>query len=433
MDFYFDVRDIFRAPRLALSGKKIWIFVVGNLAGYILYWIFCYLSLGMAGMAFTDALSKYGLYPCLFGHEAEWYAWVTYFIGLEAWFLAVYMAYTAVSRVTLKQLKGNDFFSAGDAWKYVYKHWHPVVFTPIAVLLIIAFFLVFAGIFALMGMIPYLGEFLFAVPYLFYFFGSVFTIYTAIVFIVSLHFTPAIVGTYEEDTMGTVFQSYSITWSQPWRVISYHLVLIPLIGIGVYLLSLVWLASYGLINYVFGCDWFMGGKLGSMVNYAASLVCPDWLCSFFTNCCGFISACLNHCLSACLSCFDFSIPVASDPLSGTETVAGVLLGISFFLVLLSILSYGLSIFAVGETIMFIIFKKKSDDDDLLDRKDEDELEEDMDDDFSFDDDNDNDDDDSDSNDDETYDSDGDSDEDDLPSDESDSTEDTDSEKDNSED
>ena len=71
--------------------------------------------------------------------------------------------------------------------------------------------------------------------------------------------------------------------------------------------------------------------------------------------------------------------------------------------------------------------------DCGDSKDEDELEEDMDDDFSFDDDNDNDDDDSDSNDDETYDSDGDSDEDDLPSDESDSTEDTDSEKDNSED
>ena len=30
MKLYFDVRDIFRAPRLALSGKKIWIFLVAN-------------------------------------------------------------------------------------------------------------------------------------------------------------------------------------------------------------------------------------------------------------------------------------------------------------------------------------------------------------------------------------------------------------------
>ena len=387
MDLYFDVRDIFRAPRLALSGKKIWIFMIGNLAGFTLYWIFSYLSLALAGMSFGDALNQYGLYPCLYGNEAGWVAWVTYFIGLDAWIITIYLASTAVSRVTLKQLKGNDFFSAGDAWAYVQKHWHPIVFAPISIVLIIAFFLVFSGIFALMGKIPYLGEFLFAVPYLFYFFGSVFTIYTLFVLIISLHYTPAIVGAYEEDTMGTVFQSYSITWSQPWRVIGYHLVLIPLIEISVILFSWFWVAGYGLINYVFGCNWFMGAKLSGMVNYATSLVYPDWLCSFIAGCSGCLTACLTACFSGCLSFFNCSIPAASGTLSGSETVASVLLAISIFLVGLSVLSYGLSIISVGETLMFIIFKKKSDDDDLLQRKDEDELEED-DDDFSFDEDSD---------------------------------------------
>ena len=399
MDLYFDVRDIFRAPRLALSGKKIWIFMIGNLAGFTLYWIFSYLSLALAGMSFGDALNQYGLYPCLYGNEAGWVAWVTYFIGLDAWIITIYLASTAVSRVTLKQLKGNDFFSAGDAWAYVQKHWHPIVFAPISIVLIIAFFLVFSGIFALMGKIPYLGEFLFAVPYLFYFFGSVFTIYTLFVLIISLHYTPAIVGAYEEDTMGTVFQSYSITWSQPWRVIGYHLVLIPLIEISVILFSWFWIAGYGLINYVFGCNWFMGAKLSGMVNYATSLVYPDWLCSFIAGCSGCLTACLAACFSGCLSFFNCSIPAASGTLSGSETVASVLLAISIFLVGLSVLSYGLSIISVGETLMFIIFKKKSDDDDLLQRKDEDELEED-DDDFSFDEDSDDLSDDSNENDDE---------------------------------
>ena len=399
MDLYFDVRDIFRAPRLALSGKKIWIFMIGNLAGFTLYWIFSYLSLALAGMSFGDALNQYGLYPCLYGNEAGWVAWVTYFIGLDAWIITIYLASTAVSRVTLKQLKGNDFFSAGDAWAYVQKHWHPIVFAPISIVLIIAFFLVFSGIFALMGKIPYLGEFLFAVPYLFYFFGSVFTIYTLFVLIISLHYTPAIVGAYEEDTMGTVFQSYSITWSQPWRVIGYHLVLIPLIEISVILFSWFWVAGYGLINYVFGCNWFMGAKLSGMVNYATSLVYPDWLCSFIAGCSGCLTACLTACFSGCLSFFNCSIPAASGTLSGSETVASVLLAISIFLVGLSVLSYCLSIISVGETLMFIIFKKKSDDDDLLQRKDEDELEED-DDDFSFDEDSDDLSDDSNENDDE---------------------------------
>lgn len=351
---YFDVRDIFRAPRLALSGKKIWIFIVGNLGGFILYWIFSYLALALAGESFTSALAKHGLYPCLFGYEAEWYAWVTYFIGVEAWIIAIYLAATAVSRVTLKQLKGNDFFSAGDAWTFVQKHWHPVAFAPLSITLIIVFFMSFAGAFAFMGKIPYVGEFLFAVPYLFYFFGSVFTIYTAFVLLVSLHYTPAIVGTYEEDTMGTVFQSYSITWSQPWRVIAYHIVLIVLLIIAIPIFTFFWYAGYGLVNYVFACEWFMGGKLTGIMDYAVSLVCPV-------------------------------IPSVSGPLSGTESVAGVILAISLFLIGLSIFSYGLSTVSVAETIMFIVFKKKSDDDDLLERKDEDELEEDMDDDFNFDD------------------------------------------------
>ena len=42
---HFDYRDIFRAPRLALSGKKIWTFVVGNFIGYLGYLILTYIAL----------------------------------------------------------------------------------------------------------------------------------------------------------------------------------------------------------------------------------------------------------------------------------------------------------------------------------------------------------------------------------------------------
>jgi len=384
MNLYFDVRDIFRAPRIALSGKKIWIFMVGNLGGFILYWLFSYISLVMAGVSFSDAISKYGLYPCLFGNEAGWVAWITYFIGIESWILAIYLACTAVSRVTLKQLKGNDFFSAGDAWKYVCKHWHPVVFTPISIVLIIVFFMFFAGIFAFMGKIPYIGEFIFAFPYIFYFFGSVFTIYTAFVLLVSLYYTPAIVGTYEEDTMGTVFQSYSITWSQPWRVIAYHIVLIPLLVISVYLFSWVCKAGFDFINYVFGCNWFMGAKLSDMVNFATSLVYPGWLSSFFAESIECLAGYFNICFQGSIFFLSCDLPLNNGHLSNLEIAASILLAISIFLVGLSILSYGLSIISVGETMMFLIFKKKSDDDDLLQRKDEDELEEDLDDEYNFD-------------------------------------------------
>ena len=45
MNLHFDVRDIFRSPRLALSGKKIWIFLSANVIGYVAYFILNYIAL----------------------------------------------------------------------------------------------------------------------------------------------------------------------------------------------------------------------------------------------------------------------------------------------------------------------------------------------------------------------------------------------------
>ena len=77
----------------------------------------------------------------------------------------------------------------------------------------------------------------------------------------------------------------------------------------------------------------------------------------------------------------------SASLSSVETLAGIILSLFLFMMALSVLSYGCSVIAVGRTLEFIIYKQKSDDDNLLERKDEDELEE-EDDDFNFDDDED---------------------------------------------
>ena len=384
INLYYDFRDLFRAPRLALSGKKIWIFIVGNLGGFISYWVFSYLALSLSNIPLQDALNKYGLYPCLFGNEGPWFAWTLYYLGITAWVICIMLASTAVSRVTLKQLKGNDFFSSGDAWEYVNKHWHAVIFSPIAIVIIIFFFVLFASLFALLGTIPYVGDFIFVVPYLIYFFGSVFTIYTLFVLAVSLIYAPSIVGVYEEDTMGAVFNSYSITIGHAWRIILYHLLLIPLLLLGLEIFSWFWMNAINFINFVFGCEWFMGGKLTTISSYASSLVYPGWLQETISclknDIVGLFGLC--YCVP---SLFSNSYEVTSSGISNFETIPGVILSVSYFLIGLSIVSYGLSILSVGETLMFVIFKKKSDDDDLLLRKDEDELEEDEDE-YLFDDD-----------------------------------------------
>lgn len=371
MKLHYDVRDIFRAPRLALSGKKILVFVQALLVGYVDYLILTYISFALAGYSFSETCSQYGLYPCLYGNPAPWYACLVFGLGVACLFLAINFGCTAVSRITYKQLKGDEFYSSGDAWRYVWKHWHPIVFTSVSFVFILVFFFGLAAVFALLGKIPYLGEFLFVIPYLLYFFGAIFTIYTAIVFGVSFLYAPAIIAAYEEDTMGTVFNSFSITWSQPWRIILYHHVLIPIQILAGYIFVKFWIAGYKLINCFYGCEWFMGTKLANIVAYAANIVCPASLCSAVKACCSGFSVSCSAGFGECV----YAPSADLSSISGTETAAGILLAVFLFLLMLSAVSYVLSICSVGETLMFIIFKKKSDDDNILERKDEDDLEE----------------------------------------------------------
>ena len=204
----YNYKDIFLTPRLALSGKKIFLILKGNLAGYIAYFIFSYVALITNGISIENIIFKYGLYPYLFGNEANWYSWVLYSIGIVIWLFALLLSNSAVSRILLKQLKGNDFFSGKDGLQFVYKHWQAVILTPITLLLIIALFLILAIAFAFLGKVPFFGQLTFPLLYIFYFFGSGFTIISIFVFLNSILHTPSIVSIYEEDTMGSVFQLY---------------------------------------------------------------------------------------------------------------------------------------------------------------------------------------------------------------------------------
>ena len=368
----YNYTDIFRAPRLALSGKKILFLIKGNLFGYIAYYIFSTISLLSTGITTKEIISKYGLYPYLFGHQADWFSWLFYFFGISIWLFTLMLSLTGVCRIFLKQLKGNDFFSGKDASKFVSKHRHAVVLTPITIFIIIIFFLLLASVFALVGKIPFIGELSLAILYIFYFLGSIFTILSAFVLFTSLLFTPSIVGLYEEDTMGSVFQTYSIAFSQTWRILFYNVILSILIFVGIEIYSWICLNSIGLISYIFGHNVFMGDQFSIINNHSLSVVFPNIIVDTFAHYKTLILEKIN---------LNSGIPVLFSPstklvgfndLSVIETISSILLSIVYFTIALSVFSYGLSMLAVGQSLMFVTFKKLSDDDDLIFRADEDD-------------------------------------------------------------
>ncbi len=172
----------------------------------------------------------------------------------------------------------------------------------------------------------------------------------------------------EEDTMGTVFQSYSATWSQPWRIIVYNLILIPIMFIGVAVFKWFWLAGYKFINLIFGMDWVMGTKLHNIVGLATDIINPN------------IEICKSFQCSIAETCSFQSVLSLQDGavLATSEYIGGTIVAIILFVLLMSIISYGLSILSVGETIIFTALKMKTNNDNLLEFKDEDDISDELD-------------------------------------------------------
>ena len=370
----FNYKDLFLSPRLALSGKKISIFLTANLFGFIVYWIFTYLSIFFSGGDLKTLISQQGLYPSIKIDELTLLPSLLFLTGIAIWALSLFLASAAVNRVTLKQLKGNEFFSTQDAWKYVKKNWTSIIFPPFIILIILSLFIFFALIFGLLGSIPFIGPFLVCLPYPIYFFGSIFTIYSIFVLSTSLNLSPSIASIYEEDAMGVVFQSYSVTWSQPWRIIAYNCILFPILYLSGKIFSWFFLSGIGFIKYIFGNQFAMGDNFHKISNDAISLVYPTEFLKLLYN----FDLYIENLLS-----FKFSLPLLF-PLSNISnnylinssfSFSGIILSAFYFLLGLSIFSYVLSTFSVGQAMIFIIFKMKSDDDNILTRRDQEEIEE----------------------------------------------------------
>ncbi len=363
---HFDIRDIFRTPRLALSGKKIWVHFIGLFSGWAIYSILTYVALLANGQTLTEIWKTHYFFPCLLntGLPVAWYAWVISGIGFVIWILIFILASLAVSRITYKQLKGDEFFSSGDSFKYVKKHGAAAIMGPASIILIIAFFIIMAIIAAWISKWPVLDIIFFGLPYLLYFVVSTFVVYTAVVFVVSFLLAPSIVGTAEEDTMETVFQSYSTLWSQPWRLVIYEAIVGGLSLVATFIYGYALIFGYKLINFVFGTRWLMDGKLSRIMEQASSYIFG-------------IHSPLTPAISKFFNLFTPASLGITKPLflTTTDTITTVLVCIALFIISGTVFAFLLTNISVGQSLIYVILRKKKDDENLIERKDEDELKE----------------------------------------------------------
>ncbi len=360
-NFYFDIRDIFRAPRLALSGKKLLIQTFGFVIGYVGYLILTYFAYLFSGIQITETWDNFGLFPIYDFVFSNWLSWGVFALGVLFMVIIWLLTNTCIAKVTYEQLKGDEFYSAKEAVRFLKKNWKTVVLSPLSILLMFIFLLVCGLVIGLLGKIPFIGEIGFAL-----FFGlpifvvALFAVYIVFVLLNSLLLAPAIVGILKEDSFETIVQSFSTIWNQPWRFFVYTGILGVLAKIGSFILGYFCFRAVQLTVWV--CGIFMSDKMYNIIDGGLGYLptntsVTDYLTNLFAG-----------------VPFGFQIPVPMEgvALNWSGEIAAFILGITFIVIGFVIFSYALATISVGQTIGFVIIYKKKEGENLLARKTDEE-------------------------------------------------------------
>ncbi|MDP6037059.1 MAG: hypothetical protein QGG64_00755 [Candidatus Latescibacteria bacterium] len=338
----FDIRDLFRCVRLGWSGKKIWVGLIGLLFAWVGYSVLVVIAHFQSGNSASILWHRYGLFPGATLGEFDLLGTGLHILGM-VWALAVVLVTTSMMcKIAFQQLRGDDFYSSGDAWQFAKENWKAVLFGPVALLALFAFFVICGIVIGLVAKwIPVAGELAFALSFVPVFFAALLAVFIGLVFCVSLVMSPAIVGTVQSDALEVVIQSFSLTWSQPWRLILYTVWMEFAVWVGFMLLGIFTLSAIALIAWASGL--FMDVKLATLFDLASRYLVfrPErW----------------DRVLA--------SLPAPATP-SGSEIWGGRILGVMLIVITGIVISYAQAAYASGLSLMYVILRHKKDDENLL--------------------------------------------------------------------
>lgn len=395
----FDFHDIFYAGRIAFSIKKMGIHFLGIALMYAIYEILVYLSLLIVGGSVAgDFWGYYGLRPALpiSAHGVPLFTTIVMWVGIVIAFVIFFFKSTMVSKIAIQQLRGDEFYSMGDAKGFAKEHLN-AIFGPILFLIgIMVFIAIFPVVAALLAMISsWVGDLFIMLATIILipgFFLGVFLVYVAVILKVSLFFTPSITGVVGEDSFETIYQTFSIVWNQPWRIVVYEFLLLVVKIICVPILAAFSVFGFGAI--LFPLRLFAKPELKTVLSTV-----NGWLGSFGTKSIVYLNTILSTInewaggfLTKPINTV-ISISTVSENLGGSvkplakevlmvETASadpGTLLTIASIFTLIAVLfiaflivSYLFSIMSCGNTIIYTVLRYKIDDENLLEEEEEEE-------------------------------------------------------------
>ncbi len=343
----YDYKDIFFAPRFALSGKKIRVAFGGLLAGYAGYLLLAYLNQWMQGQSPGETWNDYSIFPYFDLEEGGLWGGLLA-IALFAWLGFCYLTSSFVSaKLNFEELHGNPFFSARDAVGYLFEHKRKLYLPPFFIFLFSLLVLVMLAVPVLLGKIPGLGELGLSIFFLFplMIFAGV-LVFVWVVLTVGIFFGPTIAAVEPGDTFEVVFNLFNSIWRQPWRFAGYNGIGLGLAKLASLALAYFFLLSVGLFDFL--ASAVVGYRWDYLLETALGYFRPDAPVVIFAT-----------------SLFSWGDAVIHLPVSeGAPELdrigqfSSLLLGLWFFVLLLFSLAYGLSVVFATQVLAYLAVRKK---------------------------------------------------------------------------
>lgn len=216
--YYYDFRDIFKAPRIALHGKNIILQLQNLTIAYIGYAILAYAAMWIDGINLSFAWEVHFIYPIGDLGVVSIWGRLVWLIAMHWFLIWLLRGNLAVSKSAFEEIRGNLFFSGPEARRYVRERKGIMIRAFTGVVAFMVFMVVLGLIAGLIGKIPFVGEISFGLFYVFpYFILSLFTVFVMFLFVTLTLTGPAAVAINGEDTLTALFDSFSTVTSRPLR------------------------------------------------------------------------------------------------------------------------------------------------------------------------------------------------------------------------
>ena len=340
---HYDFRDVLWAPARALSVKKIFAMTLFLCLGLAIYDLFTYIALAIQGENIEYVFSTYGFFPFYRYAFSSHVAVVVFALGLILTTLAVMMGFFAVSAIDIEEIRGNRFMSAGESIRFAFRRLTQLLLSEVAIAIFVLFIVILFAILGLASRIPWVGEWLYSLFFVFPgFIVAIFTVFIILVWQVSLVLLPA---TAASERRGEVFTALLETFSsiirQPWRWL----------GFTVYSIVAAKLASFVYAYLCFRAVQFMtfAAGLGGGRERLTDLI-KAGLSHLPVN------SDLTDTMFNIFPGIDWSFSVGAWARGSADGAAGYIMAIMLFVIFATIAGYFMAIIATAQARGYVVIR-----------------------------------------------------------------------------